>query len=137
MDRPEYLSSVRIPSKPSVASKFIEELVESLKQSQYSSRVIFGIRLAVEEALVNAVRHGNDCKEDLEVDIRYTVGDDEFVIEVKDQGPGFNPDDVPDPTAPENLERPCGRGILLMRTYMTDCQFVPPGNVCQMRRIRE
>jgi serine/threonine-protein kinase RsbW len=57
-------------------------------------------------------------------------------VRIADQGPGFNPSDVPDPVAFENLERPCGRGLLLMRHYMTDVVFDPPGNCVVMSKVR-
>ena len=56
-----------------------------------------------------------------------------FAIEIVDEGPGYRPEDIPDPTDPENLDRPCGRGLLLMRHYMTEMAVLPPGNVCRCR----
>ena len=55
---------------------------------------------------------------------------------IADEGKGFDPDDVPDPMAPENLERPCGRGLLLMRHYMTEVTYHPPGNRLSMSKVR-
>ena len=57
-------------------------------------------------------------------------------IEVVDQGPGFDPDMVPDPTCDENLEKPCGRGILLMRSYMSQVEFNSQGNCVTMEKLR-
>jgi len=57
-------------------------------------------------------------------------------ITIRDEGPGFDPADVPDPLAVENLERPCGRGLLLMRHYMTEVNFPPPGNMVTMSKVR-
>jgi serine/threonine-protein kinase RsbW len=57
-------------------------------------------------------------------------------IEIEDQGEGFHPADVPDPTADENLERPCGRGIMLMRAFMTSITFNPSGNCVILEKVR-
>lgn len=125
------------PSDTAEGPRVQSALMERLSAHHYSEKAIFGIRLAVEEALVNAVKHGNQLDRSKNVRVRFTVSEREVVIEIADEGPGFRPEDVPDPTDPENLERPCGRGLMLMRAYMTECDFVPPGNVCRMRRVRE
>jgi serine/threonine-protein kinase RsbW len=57
-------------------------------------------------------------------------------VQITDEGPGFNPADVPDPTAPENLERPCGRGLLLMRHYMSEVAHSNCGRVVRMAKLR-
>ena len=67
----------------------------------------------------------------------YHVTPERFEIRITDEGPGFNPEDVPDPTAIENLERPCGRGLLLMRGFMTEVEYQGRGNVVSMAKVRE
>ena len=133
----EFEEELLFPSDTAEAQRVQSLLLDRLQDQNFSEKVIFGIKLAIEEALVNAIKHGNQMDRDKNVRVSYTVSDEHFLIEIEDQGEGFNPDDVPDPTDPENIERPCGRGLLLMRTYMTECCFVPPGNKCRMRRIRE
>lgn len=133
--RPEFKHELQIPSDPAEGQRIQNLLVEELQSRQCPEKVLFSIKLAVEEALVNAIKHGNQMDRGKLVHIRYSIEADEFRIEIRDEGPGFRPEDVPDPTAPENLERPCGRGLLLMRAYMTECDFLPPGNVCRMRRV--
>src|SRR5262249_31303404 len=96
---------------------------------------IFGIRLALEEALVNAIKHGNNMDRAKTVRISYRVARDRFDIVITDQGPGFDPADVPDPTAVENLERPCGRGLMLMRHYMSEVAFLDSGNAVRMCKV--
>ena len=102
----------------------------------FTEREIFAIRLAVEEALVIAIKHGNQMDRGKKVHVTYHVHADRFDVLITDEGPGFDPEDVPDPTAPENLERPCGRGLLLMRHYMTEVTFHPPGNRLTMAKVR-
>ena len=89
---------------------------------------IFALRLALEEAMTNAFRHGHEALPDEPIDLEWRIGPGraEFVIE--DRGPGFEPGAVPDPTLDENLERPSGRGIMLMRAYMTEVRFNERGN---------
>ena len=125
---------VVIPSDPAEARSFQDRIELSLAASDASERDIFCIKLALEEALVNAIKHGNQLDLSKSVSISYQVLRLSFEIRITDQGPGFDPDDLPDPTAIENLERPCGRGVMLMRHYMSDVEYYPPGNSLRMRR---
>jgi serine/threonine-protein kinase RsbW len=128
-------NELRIPSDTALAQEIQNRIIGALENAAFPEKVVFGIKLAIEEAIVNAIKHGNQLDRSKHVRISWTVTTREFAIEVEDQGPGFKPEDVPDPTDPENLERPCGRGLLLMRAYMTECDFIPPGNLCRMRRV--
>jgi len=103
----------------------------------FTEREIFGIKLAVEEALVNAIKHGNQMDRAKKVHVVYHVHADRFEVHITDEGAGFDPDDVPDPTAPENLERPCGRGLLLMRSYMTEVVYQDRGRAVRMAKVRK
>lgn len=123
-----------IPSDTVEGQRVQEEILSRLAGCGFPEKVLFGIRLAIEEALVNAIKHGNQLDRQKSVHVRYNVSLKHFEIEIADEGTGFRPEDVPDPTAPENLERPCGRGLMLMRAYMTECEFIPPGNICRMVR---
>jgi serine/threonine-protein kinase RsbW len=125
---------VVIPSDPAEARSVQDRIELSLAASDASERDIFCIKLALEEALVNAIKHGNQLDLSQSVSISYQVLRLSFEIRITDQGPGFDPDDLPDPTAIENLERPCGRGVMLMRHYMSDVEYYPPGNSLRMRR---
>ena len=133
----EFDHELCIPSDTTEGHRIQQLLLEKLGEHAYPDKVVFGIRLAIEEALVNAIKHGNQMDRDKQVRVRYSVTPEKFTIEVTDEGSGFRPEEVPDPTAPENLERPCGRGLMLMRAYMQECTFVPPGNVCRMSRTRD
>jgi serine/threonine-protein kinase RsbW len=81
------------------------------------------VGLAVREALANAIIHGNRKSPDKRVEVDFAVEPEEVVIRVQDQGPGFDPARLPDPLRPENLLKPNGRGILLMRTFMDRVEF--------------
>lgn len=128
-------SDVTIPSDPAEARRVQDEIERLLKDSLFSEREIFSIRLALEEALVNAIKHGNRMDRNKKVRIAYCVRVDRFDIRITDEGRGFDPGDVPDPTAVENLERPCGRGLMLMRHYMTEVSFSDCGNSVRMCKV--
>ena len=126
-----------IPSDLGEARR-IQELIEgSLHSAGYTEHEIFAIKLALEEALVNAIKHGNQMDADKRVFVVFSVTPERFDIRITDEGAGFNPEDVPDPTAIENLERPCGRGLLLMRGFMTEVEYHGRGNVVRMAKVRE
>jgi serine/threonine-protein kinase RsbW len=131
-----YSTDLSIPSDPAEARYVQEAIVEALQSHRYGERDIFGIKLALEEALVNAIKHGNQLDRSKRVRIAYHVGPDRFDCLVADEGPGFDPGDVPDPTAAENLERPCGRGLMLMRHYMTAVDYNNRGNAVSMCKLR-
>jgi serine/threonine-protein kinase RsbW len=89
------------------------------------------LHLALEEAVINAQKHGHQGDWAKPITIRYHVNEKGVVAEIEDQGSGFDPEQVPDPLAPENLERPSGRGLLLMETYMSNvCHNVQGNCLC-------
>lgn len=140
MDRPmgEALEeTVVIPSKRAAAGKAEREVLCSARKAGFSDESLFAIRLAVDEAIANAIQHGNRGDPSKHVTIRYRVDRDRFEITVADEGHGFHPDQLPDPTTPENIERPHGRGVMLMRAYMTEVSFNERGNEVTMVKRRD
>ena len=134
---PDCTAEVTISSDLAEARRIQDVIVESLQACAYSEHDIFSIKLALEEALVNAIKHGNQMDSDKRVHVTYKVTPARFEIRITDEGEGFNPEDVPDPTAIENIERPCGRGLLLMRGFMTEVEYHPPGNSVSMAKVRD
>ena len=126
-----------IPSDLGEARRVQGLIEEALQASSYTEHDIFSIKLALEEALVNAIKHGNQMDPDKLVSVVFHVTPERFDIRITDEGVGFNPEDVPDPTAIENLERPCGRGLLLMRGFMTEVEYHGRGNVVSMAKVRD
>ncbi len=126
-----------IPSDLNEARQLQEFIETQLRQCDYEDKEIFGIRLALEEAIVNAIKHGNQLDQAKKVLVLFNIRPDRFDIGIQDEGPGYDPNDLPDPLADENLERPCGRGIFLMRHYMTEVVVHPPGNRLTMCKMRE
>jgi serine/threonine-protein kinase RsbW len=115
----------------------LERSIMGAVESQgYDEPSRFAIRLALEECLNNAFKHGNQGDPSKTVTVHCRVDASAVAIDVQDQGEGFDPGAVPDPTQDENLEIPAGRGLLLMRAYMTEVLIDPPGNRVRMRYDR-
>lgn len=92
--------------------------------------------LAVREALVNALKHGSDATRRVGVGFRL-VGGPALLVTVRDSGPGFDPDAIPDPRTPENLPRGCGRGVFYMRQFADDVAFSFPRRGGTVTRLRK
>ena len=125
-------TSVVISSELDAAERAGSKLLDEVAKCGYRETVAFAIKLAVEEAINNAIKHGNKFDPEKRVDLAYDVGPDQTVITITDQGDGFDLGAVPDPTADENLEKPTGRGIMLMRAYMDEVEFNDRGNQVRM-----
>ena len=94
-------------------------VLDALARHGYDEASRFAIRLALEEGLVNAFLHGHrGLPAKTPLTVRFTVNTAEVMISIADQGAGFNPKSIPDPTLDENLELPSGRGLMLIRAYM-------------------
>jgi serine/threonine-protein kinase RsbW len=106
----------------------LDQVEAAMTELGYSPRDVIGLRLALEEAIVNGLGHGNGGDPSKQVVVRYLVGPEEVLGEVEDEGPGFDPERVPDPTAPKNLYKPSGRGLLLMRHFTTWVRYHGRGN---------
>jgi serine/threonine-protein kinase RsbW len=106
----------------------LERVLAAMAEHGFSIREQRDLRLALEEAVVNGLKHGNGGDPSKQVRLRYRVSGREALAEVQDQGPGFDPKAVPDPTAEENLDRPCGRGLLLIGHYTTWVRYHGCGN---------
>ena len=97
------------------------------------------IELAVHEAVINAIMHGNKNADDKQVDVRFVTEPDAVTIYVRDHGEGFDPARLPDPTDSDHLLNSSGRGIFYMRTFMDEVEYsIHPegGSVVRMRKIR-
>ena len=131
----QYAASLVIDSDPAEARSIQERIEQLLQERQAHDHDIFSIRLALEEALVNAIKHGNQMDRAKTVRISYRFFSDRFECSISDEGGGFDPSEVPDPTAAENLERPCGRGLMLMRHYMSEVAYNSRGNGVTLCRV--
>ncbi|MGE3314764.1 MAG: ATP-binding protein [Planctomycetaceae bacterium] len=127
---------ILIPSSTAEGQKVQERIIELLESVDFPARGVFGVRLALEEAIVNAIKHGNRMDPSKQVRIHCHVSDEKVRIVIEDQGAGFSPDAVPDPTSDENLEKPCGRGIMLMRAFLSVVEYNELGNRVTLEKWR-
>jgi len=128
---------IQIGSDFHQAKEVEDQIIAAAAECGYDDDTIFALRLSVEEALSNAIRHGNLYDINKKVDIRYSVSPERIDLYVRDEGRGFDPGVVPDPTAPENLESPSGRGIMLMHAYMNQVEFNDRGNQIHMVKLSQ
>jgi len=128
--------SLDIASTPPAVEEVCSRVTEELKAQGYGKDDVFAVHLALEEALTNAVIHGNQLAPDKQVRIDYVICPDKFEVSIADQGDGFDPEAVPDPRREENLYKTEGRGLLLMRSYMDSVEFNEVGNAVRMVRYK-
>jgi serine/threonine-protein kinase RsbW len=114
----------------------IHGVIKAMTAAGYPPQDIFRLHLALEEAIVNAIKHGNKNNPKKRVQLRFQVTPQQVLVKVKDQGEGFDPEQVPDPLAAENLEAPSGRGLLLMRSYLTWLRYSQKGTCVTLCRRR-
>jgi len=120
----------------SAARDLIREIIREVEAAGYDKDDCFSIRLAMEEALINAIKHGNKFDRSRKIHVSTDIDSQRVEITIADEGEGFDPANVPDPTADENLEKPCGRGIMLMRAYMDKVIYNDKGNEVRMIKNR-
>lgn len=101
----------------------------------YSKDDQFAIHLAMEEAIVNAVRHGNQQDTEKDVIIEYDLNPEKIELWVTDQGRGFKPSDIADPRSGENIYKAGGRGVLLIKSYMSRVDYNKTGNSVHMTKL--
>ena len=128
---------VTIPSDTLEGQAVQERIIQRLEDLEFPPRDVFGVRLALEEAIVNAIKHGNGMDPAKSVRIDCRICDEKVRIEIEDEGTGFQPEDVPDPTVTENLEKPCGRGIMLMKAFMSLIEYNEAGNRVILEKCRD
>ena len=114
-----------------------EYVLELMRKYQYGDHDLFSVRVAFEEALANALLHGHQGDTTFEIDILWLVTSEFVEIEVIDQGRGYDPETIPDPTANENLTLPSGRGLAMIRAFMNEVHVNERGNHLKMVRHKE
>ena len=103
-------------------------LKTALDAHQYGRHDTFAIRTAFEEAVTNAITHGNRGDPAKRVSVELAVNDSKVEMTITDEGPGFDTSHVEDPTTKENIMRDSGRGVMLMRGFMDTVRFNDTGN---------
>ena len=117
-----------IASNPKARLQTERVIMDAVEARGFSEGAAFSIKLAMEEAVVNAMKHGNHFDKNKQVSLRYGFNGDAFHLFVQDEGSGFDHQHLPDPTDPEHLKLPYGRGIMLMHAYMDDVSYNTSGN---------
>jgi serine/threonine-protein kinase RsbW len=113
--------------------RVIESFIDNSKDEfEFEDDIYGNIMVAVTESVNNAIRHGNKFDKDKNVYLTLQVEQNQLTFEVQDEGPGFDYENLPDPTAPENLESPGGRGIFLMRNLCDEVNFFEEGKKVQL-----
>jgi len=115
---------ITLPSDPNMLH-LVDEFLETVaKTFNIPDDVVFNIHLCLSEAITNAMVHANKKHPDKKVTLEVTHYDDKALFVIKDEGPGFDPAEIPDPTMPENLLKDHGRGLYLMRIYTTKLEYI-------------
>jgi serine/threonine-protein kinase RsbW len=125
-----------IASDAGEGRRIMEEILQKLAEHGWSEQDVFGVHLSLEEALVNAIKHGNQYADDKSVQIICKLSSERIWMEITDEGSGFAVEDVPDPTDDDNLEVPTGRGIMLMRNFMSFVDYNEAGNKVTLAKER-
>ena len=117
------IESLSIPSEFDSVQR-VESLIDNVCERLSVNEDSYGnVLIAVTEAVNNAILHGNKMNKDLNVDLYVGDKETDFCFSVKDHGDGFNFNNLPDPTAPENINKEDGRGIFLMRSLAEEVEF--------------
>jgi serine/threonine-protein kinase RsbW len=128
---------VTIPSEH-VASRDVQKaILDEVERCKFDAGSVFAIKLALEEGMQNAHKHGNKQDPNKKIHVEYSVTPERFEITIEDEGPGFDLKEVPDPTEEENLEKCSGRGIMLIGAYMTKVEYSKGGRRLHMVKVNE
>ncbi len=128
------MKTIRI-QVPAIAENIrrIESFIDNSKEKFHLDDDIYGnIMIAVTEAVNNAIKHGSQNDSSKNVSIALSLDDSLIKFRIEDEGPGFNYHHLPDPTAPENLEKPGGRGIFLMKHLSDEVEFKEGGRIVEL-----
>ncbi len=116
--------SKKFPSDPGLLPEIEDFILEVIKKEfKLSTKIKNNIELAVAEAAANCIKHGNNSNPEKFLKLNISQNSNRIVISFKDEGKGFNPENVPDPTIPENIFKGSGRGIYIMKTLVDDLKF--------------
>jgi len=113
-----------VPSDPDFIPAVDEFVLSKINALNLDEDTLSDLSLAVSEAIANAMVHGNQLDPNKNVIVSINISNDELVVSIKDEGEGFDPNSVPDPTKPENIMRDSGRGIHIMRSFIDKVDYI-------------
>ena len=126
------LPELRFDSKPENIA-VVEKLIDKISADHGIVAENYGnVLIAMTEGVNNAIVHGNKLDETKSVSVSCAIDEKTLVFRITDEGPGFDYDNLPDPTAPENIEKPHGRGVFLMRHLADECAFEDEGRIVEL-----
>jgi serine/threonine-protein kinase RsbW len=131
-------TELKFPSRIEAVGEAAAAVSEFMNRLGIAEDVAFGVDMAVREAVTNAVLHGNKLDDAKVVGLKLRNTPATFEITVQDQGSGFNPNEVPDPTEAENILKTSGRGIFFMRNFMDEVDWsADPKGGTKVRMIKK
>lgn len=120
---------VEIPSRAELLGGVIFYIIEQLKLMDFSERIIATeILMTLDEAITNAHKHGNKADQTKKIFVRTKIDRDKMEMSIRDEGEGFDPEQLINPLSPEGIERNCGRGVFLIKSYMDEVSYNDKGN---------
>lgn len=125
---------IKIPNDSRLLREVSKDLIKSLKERNVPEDVIFNVHVAFEEALRNAMIHGNRMDPGKKVLVETKLTENDITICVEDEGQGFDPDNLPDPTVDDNILKESGRGVYMMRHLMDTVEYMDGGRKVVMAR---
>ena len=126
-----------MPSHIEAVGEAAAAVTDFVKTCGLDEQTAFGVDMALREAVTNAVVHGNQEDETKSVEVIFSCLGNALEIEIRDQGEGFDPASVPDPTEPANILKTSGRGIFLMRSFMDEVEwFARPEGGTTVRMVK-
>lgn len=124
--------NIQVPSLPDNI-RIIESFIDNAKEKfQFNDDIYGNIMISVTESVNNAIKHGNRNEKSKNVSISLEISESQLKFRVEDEGAGFDYNNLPDPTAPENIENPGGRGIFLMKHLADEVVFSNNGSVVEL-----
>lgn len=129
--------SWNLPGKRAATEQACQELLDAARRQGYDENEVFGVHLALEEAFMNAIQHGNRGDSNKRILAESLITPEKIDISITDEGSGFNPEGLPDPRHGDNLYKCSGRGVLLIRAYMDVVEYNERGNCVHMIKFRD
>jgi serine/threonine-protein kinase RsbW len=130
---------LKLPSRIESVEKAAQEAAEFAKETGFGDETLFAVDMAVRESVANAIKHGNKLDETKPVEITFSSSNAGIEVTIRDFGAGFEVEEIPDPTNPENLLKASGRGILFMRSFMDEVEWInhdEGGTIVKMMKKR-